>query len=69
MKATLTFKNYEQARDFATAWSRKMLRGYTMSAAKEENPDVIVYDVTEAEREWIEKEIFIINNKGATRRC
>ena len=54
-QATLTFPNIEMAKQFGIEWTRFTFEGRTESAVKEDgSADVIVYNVDDARKEWIE---------------
>ena len=61
MKATLTFANRELAEHFATAWSRYSKRGHIVGAGTE-NVEVIVHDVEESDKAWIDAYAQRVNN-------
>lgn len=52
-QATLKFGLREQAKDFCTAWTFFSKRGHLLGAGKE-NVTVILFDVTEKEKQWID---------------
>lgn len=62
MKATLTFLTRQVAGDFATAWSRKTLKGHTMGSGLE-NVKVTVYDISGNEEIWIDNYVDNLNNQ------
>ena len=60
MKATLTFKTIELANDFAMAWSRHSKTGHIVGSGIE-NVSVTVFDLTENDKEWINKYVNNLN--------
>ena len=62
MKATITFPTYEQAKAFATQWSRKTLKGYSRSSKQSDGSGAVTLDgITEENKKWIDSTIRIIN--------
>jgi len=62
MKATLTFKTREQAEIFATKWARYTKEGHVIGAGTE-NVQVIVYDVDDDRKKFIDNYILNLNNE------
>lgn len=55
MNATLHFPTYEQAKQFATAWSRATLRGYSISPKQADDSGKVYLDgITEESKAWID---------------
>lgn len=58
MKATLTFKNPTQAREFTKAWGRETLTGNITGSSKPDGTvDVTVYDVNDERKAFIDNYI------------
>lgn len=58
MKATLTFKNIETAKDFSVKWGRETLTGYDMSAVKKDGlVEVTVYGIDDHKKQFIDNYI------------
>lgn len=59
---SIKFETRNAAEIFARDWSRKTLRGHSISSGKE---DVVVtiYGVTEEEKTWIDEYILKVKNK------
>jgi hypothetical protein len=55
--ATLTFPTRDAAETFATQWSRTTRRGHTLTR----NCEVILHDVTPAEKLWIDAYVAAAN--------
>lgn len=53
MKATLTFPKREQAEGFAIAYQRHTKRGHIVGAGSA-NVEVIVFDLSDEDKEWID---------------
>jgi len=54
MTATATFKNPEQAREFARAWAKETDKGMMISTANEKGEvTATAYSIDEYGREWI----------------
>lgn len=60
MTATLTFPERLQAIHFATAWSRYSLTGHIIGPGME-NVDVILTNVQDYDKEWIDAYVENIN--------
>lgn len=60
MKATLTFTKRLQAEDFATAWGRYSKTGHIVGSGME-NVDVIIFDVIDKDKTWINNYVSNIN--------
>ena len=60
MTATLKFPERLQAETFATEWSRYSKTGHIVGSGME-NVEVTVFDVTEADKEWINDYVSKIN--------
>lgn len=61
IKATLIFSTRQTAEDFLIAWSRKTLRGHSIGSGKT-NVKVVVYNVTDEDKEWIDAYVSELNN-------
>jgi len=62
--AKIRFESRPDAEEFATKYSRKTLRGHTISAVREDGScDVDVYGMTEEELEWVREYVRESNRK------
>lgn len=64
MKATIHFPTYEIAKEFATAWSRATLRGYSLFPKQADGSGKVSLDgITPESKAWIDSHVEKLNSK------
>lgn len=68
MKATLKFQQRFQAEKFAKLWGRYSKKGHSIGSGMTD-VEVDIYNVTEKDKEWINKYIYNLTKRNNENHC